>query len=223
MMDLILSSGFLAFARHIGVLDAISENGVPIDGLCGTSSGALVGALWVSGMHPDEIARLLSAQRPVSILSFNMCFWRGLFRLDKMMRLLETVLPSTFEELDRPFGVGLCDSQGRAVIQNSGPLVPAVAASCAMPYVFAPVRIGDELYCDGGAVDRIHAVGWRAIRQQAPAIVHIVDRSHGSAREEGVKGCRIVRTPRSGAHFFSLKDFEGQRAESHAAGLIQLK
>ena len=142
--------------------------------------------------------------------------------MDKMMRLLETVLPASFEELDRPFGVGLCDSSGRAVIRNSGPLVPAIAASCAMPYVFAPVRVGDELYCDGGAVDRIHAVGWRAMRQQAPAIVHIVDRSHGVATEEGVEGCQIVRTPRSGANFFSLKDFEGQRAENHAANLHQL-
>ena len=143
--------------------------------------------------------------------------------MGKMIRLLETVLPSSFEELERPFGVGLCDSQGRAVIRDSGPLVAAVAASCAMPYVFEPIRIGDEQYCDGGAVDRIHAVGWRARRQQAPAIVHIVDRSHGAAKEEGVEGCKILRTPRSGANFFSLKDFDRQRTESHESGRVQLK
>ncbi len=112
-MDLILSSGFLAFARHIGVIDAIADREIPIDGVCGTSSGALVGSLWVSGMPPDDIAKLLSAQRPFAMLSFNWCVWRGLFRLDKMMRLLETILPPSFEDLDRPFGVGLCDSEGR--------------------------------------------------------------------------------------------------------------
>jgi predicted acylesterase/phospholipase RssA len=39
-MDLILSSGFLAFARHVGVLKVIEEKGIVVDGICGTSSGA---------------------------------------------------------------------------------------------------------------------------------------------------------------------------------------
>ena len=87
----------------------------------------------------------------------------------------------------------------------------AVAASCAMPYVFAPIRIDNEVYCDGGAVDRVQAVGWRSIRPQIPAIVHIVDRSHGAAQEEGIEGSLVLRSPRSGANFFSLGNFQGQR------------
>ena len=48
-MDVILSSGFLAFARHIGVFDAIEECDIEVDAICGTSSGSMVGALYAAG------------------------------------------------------------------------------------------------------------------------------------------------------------------------------
>ena len=47
--DLVLSSGFLAFARHVGVLRAVERSGQDVTGVCRTSSGALVGALWAAG------------------------------------------------------------------------------------------------------------------------------------------------------------------------------
>ena len=43
--DLVLSSGFLAFARQAGFLEAVEQLGLAVDGVCGTSSGALAGAL----------------------------------------------------------------------------------------------------------------------------------------------------------------------------------
>ena len=49
-VDLVLSSGFLAFARHLGFLTAIEESELDVSGVCGTSSGALVGAMWACGV-----------------------------------------------------------------------------------------------------------------------------------------------------------------------------
>ena len=49
-MDLVLSSGFLAFARHAGFLRAVEQLELPVEGLCGTSSGALSGALWAAAV-----------------------------------------------------------------------------------------------------------------------------------------------------------------------------
>ena len=63
-MDVILSSGFLAFASHLGFLKAIEEADVDVQGLCGTSSGALVGALWMSGLKTEEIKRELFRHKP---------------------------------------------------------------------------------------------------------------------------------------------------------------
>ena len=70
-MDIVLSSGFLAFASHIGFLRALEEADAPVKGVCGTSSGALVGALWASGLSTQEIERELFRDRPMSQISFH--------------------------------------------------------------------------------------------------------------------------------------------------------
>jgi NTE family protein len=50
-----LSGGGASGFAHIGVLKALEENEIPIDFISGTSAGALVGALYASGMSPIEI------------------------------------------------------------------------------------------------------------------------------------------------------------------------
>ncbi|MFT6835603.1 MAG: putative acylesterase/phospholipase RssA [Francisellaceae bacterium] len=37
MPDIILSSGYLGFARHIGFLKALEKNKISVDAICGTS------------------------------------------------------------------------------------------------------------------------------------------------------------------------------------------
>jgi len=212
LIDLVLSSGYLAFARHCGFLRAVEESGLQVDGVCGTSSGALVGALWSAGGTAEEIAVELSRQRPRDVMRLRWAFWGGLFSLEPLIERLRDWLPATFEELGRPFGVGVVGPDGAEVIA-SGPLVEAVAASCAMPYVFAPVRLGARRYVDGGAADRVGLAGWRELRGERDALVHLVERTRG--REVPLpEGVPVVRTPRSGASFGSLGDFEGQLEEA---------
>src|SRR5262249_58973121 len=42
---------------------------------------------------------------------------------------------------------------GTRTIFSSGPIAPAAMATAAIPGIFPPVRIGDAVYVDGGAVD----------------------------------------------------------------------
>ena len=63
-LELILSSGFLAFASHLGFLRAVEESTVSVSGLCGTSSGALIGALWLAGVKIKDIAEIVQEQAP---------------------------------------------------------------------------------------------------------------------------------------------------------------
>ena len=53
--DLVLSSGFLAFAAHSGFLEAVTEAALPIHSVMGTSSGALSGSLFCAGYSPAEV------------------------------------------------------------------------------------------------------------------------------------------------------------------------
>lgn len=54
-VGLVLSGGGATGLAHIGVLKALEENGIKIDYITGTSSGALVGALYAAGFSPQEI------------------------------------------------------------------------------------------------------------------------------------------------------------------------
>lgn len=63
-------------------------------------------------------------------------------------------LPDTFEELDIPLRVLATDFYGGAEVDmESGPLMPAIAASIAIPALFRPVRRHDQVLIDGGVIN----------------------------------------------------------------------
>jgi predicted acylesterase/phospholipase RssA len=220
--DLVLSSGFLAFARHIGVLRALEEQRIPLSGICGTSSGALVGALAAAGLSSDAIAAELSRQRPVALLRLHGRLWRGAMSLTGLVERLSELLPPTFEELPTPLAVGVARG-GRHQLLSSGPLPEAVAASCAIPGVFVPVTVEGVDWADGAAVDRLGLDAWRALRGPRQTLVHVVQRSHGPASAADLSGCTVVHSDRSRASFLSLRDFDTQVDESYDAALQALR
>ena len=54
-VGLVLSGGGADALAHIGVIKALEENNIPIDYITGTSMGALIGALYASGIPIEEI------------------------------------------------------------------------------------------------------------------------------------------------------------------------
>jgi len=221
--DLVLSSGFLAFARHAGVLRAVSERGDEVTGICGTSSGALVGALWAAGCRGEELASRLSVQTPLSMMKGHVQVWKGLFTMDAVVSQLSEWLPERIEDLPFPFGVGVMGPDGRAQVLTQGPLPLAVAASCAIPYIFSPVFIGGIPYRDGGVVDRTGLDGWRASRGPREIVLHLVERSGGAKTDIATfdKNVHLVQTPRSHARFWNLGDFDGQLEHARQIALSQ--
>ncbi len=61
-VGLVLSGGGASGLAHIGVLKALEENNIPIDYICGTSSGALIGALYAIGYSPEQIEKLVKSE-----------------------------------------------------------------------------------------------------------------------------------------------------------------
>ena len=66
---LVLSGGGAKGAAHLGVKQLIDEIGIPIDMICGTSIGGLVGGLLAVGYTPDFLDSLFTHQDWSSILS----------------------------------------------------------------------------------------------------------------------------------------------------------
>jgi NTE family protein len=55
-----LEGGGALGLAHIGVLQWLEENHVPIDYIAGTSMGGLVGGFFATGMRPDELKKLIA-------------------------------------------------------------------------------------------------------------------------------------------------------------------
>jgi predicted acylesterase/phospholipase RssA len=215
-MDLILSSGFLAFAGQAGFLKAVEDAGVPVAGVCGTSSGALAGSLFAAGLSAAQVADELERDRPLALCRPHLAMWRGLFSMRGVVTRLQDLMPATFEELPLPFGVGVVAADGSHRLITSGPLPEAVAASMAIPRLFAPVDLGGELYSDGAFVDRTALNAWREHRgSDRRMLVHLVDASNSGGLEPDLQGAAVVRTQRSFAKLWSLGDYRGQLLEAY--------
>lgn len=60
-VGLVLSGGGAKGIAHIGVIQALEENDIPIDYVSGTSMGAIVGGLYAAGYTPQEMMELLTS------------------------------------------------------------------------------------------------------------------------------------------------------------------
>lgn len=68
---LVLSGGGTKGYAHLGVIEALEENGVPVIGIVGTSMGALMGALRASGYSTKDMHRIINELDLPSLLSEN--------------------------------------------------------------------------------------------------------------------------------------------------------
>src|SRR4051812_27973760 len=59
-IGLALGGGGTRGLAHIGVLRVLQREGVPIDYICGTSMGAIIGGFYAAGVSLDDIEKLFS-------------------------------------------------------------------------------------------------------------------------------------------------------------------
>jgi NTE family protein len=163
----VLGGGGLLGAHEVGMLRALAEAGITPDYIVGTSIGAVNGAFVAA--DPDGAADRLTelwrgeALRHVfseTVLGRAIRLIRSgthFHAIEPLKRLLAETLPAAeFTDLKLPFHcVAASIEDATAHWFTSGPLVPAVIASCAVPGLLPPVEIGGNHYFDGGLVDSI--------------------------------------------------------------------
>ena len=163
----VLGGGGLLGAHEVGMLRALAEAGVRPDLVVGTSIGALNGVL-VAADPAGAAARLSRMWQGEELrLAFSEKIWGRAVRLvrsgthlhsfESLRRVLAAALPGPdFADLELPFqcvAASIEDASARWF--SSGPVVPAVMASCAVPGLLPPVEIDGAHYFDGGLVDSI--------------------------------------------------------------------
>lgn len=151
---LVLSGGVARGLSHIGIYKALNEFHVVPKIIAGTSAGAIIGAFIAKGFHADEIAAIASKTNIISIRTFNPGNL-GLFKPHSIKRNLQKYLGNiTFEELNVELVVAATDiKQGKPYYLRSGPLIPALLATSAIPVIYKPVTVDDKLLIDGGISD----------------------------------------------------------------------
>jgi NTE family protein len=163
----VLGGGGLLGAHEVGMLRALSEAGITPDYVVGTSIGAVNGAFVAADPDgaADRLTELWRGESLRHVFSETMVgravrLMRSgthLHAIEPLKRLLADTLPaSEFTDLKLPFHcVAASIEDATAHWFTSGPLVPAVIASCAVPGLLPPVEIDGLHYFDGGLVDSI--------------------------------------------------------------------
>ena len=152
-----LGAGSARGWAHIGVLQALKDQGIVPDLVCGTSIGALVGAAYAD----DRLAELeqwvssLTWRKVVGFLDIG--FSSGLVKGNRLFTFLKgDLLDKQVEELKRPFAAVATDlATGREIWLREGPVADAVRASIAMPGLFTPWSNDERMLVDGALVNPV--------------------------------------------------------------------
>ena len=159
-----LGGGFSRGFAHLGVLQVLEQNHIPISHIAGTSVGSILGAAYASGA---PLAKILATCRDIKFR--DIARWRvsrlGLASNHRLSDLMDRVFAArTFEQLRIPMAVVATDlATFDPVVFTQGPLVDAIRASCAFPGLFEPVEIGTRCLADGGLVAQVPTVAARQI------------------------------------------------------------
>lgn len=166
-VGLALGSGAARGLAHIGVLKVLEREGIALTAIAGTSIGALIGALYASGVSVERmeevalnvdwkrLARLIDPIFPTS----------GLIDGKKVAHFIAEILPvRTFEDLHIPLSVVAIDVEtGEPLVIRRGDLMAALRAAIAFPGIFTPARFGSRFLVDGGLCNPVPADVVRAM------------------------------------------------------------
>lgn len=165
-ITLALGGGFSRGFAHLGVLEVLRQELVPVVAIVGTSIGALLGAAYADGISIRDLCDLGRRVRLRDFLRFHH-HERGDQKEDRIGEFVREWFRATgVEELPIPTSIVTTDiDTGTPYVITSGPIEVAIRASCAFPGLVKPVEFQGRLLADGCIV--------------APVPADIASRMHG--------------------------------------------
>ncbi len=151
----VLGAGGSHGAVQVGQLRALREHGIRPDLLVGCSVGALNAAVVAADPAgaPDVLEAVWRGLRARDLFrpAPRSAHRRSVFADDGLRRLVAPHVPPTFDDLAVPLHVvAACARTGDPHVLRSGPVLPALLASCAIPFLLPPVTIDGTALVDGG-------------------------------------------------------------------------
>lgn len=167
---LILGGGAHLGAIQAGQIMALCEAGIEVERIIGCSVGALNGSAIATGMDTSRGEWLMQTWKTAGSLAI---FDRGVRRLmniaskkpgisrnEQLWNLARSAAAAErLENYPIPTEIVTCNlTRGEVVYHTEGEAAEIIVASCSMPGVYPPVRIGEDLHVDGGVLD---VLPWR--------------------------------------------------------------
>ncbi|MDZ4230731.1 MAG: patatin-like phospholipase family protein, partial [Dehalococcoidales bacterium] len=188
-VGLALSGGAARGLAHIGVLQVLEREQIPVDLIAGTSIGALIGAFYAAGNDAASTKRLaleLAARRR-SLLFEPVLPRTGFIRGRKLQNTLKSITGDIeFKDLKIPVVCVATDiDSGEEIVIRQGPVWEAVRASITIPVVMSVTRLGGRYLVDGGLVNPVPVSCLKAMGADviiAVSVPHISTRRSVEAR-----------------------------------------
>ncbi|OAP40922.1 Patatin [Sinorhizobium glycinis] len=182
-----LGGGGARGLAHIHVIEALDEMGIRPSAIAGSSIGAIMGAGMAAGMtgreirdytlstvgNRSEVLNRLWRLRPSSLSeAVSSGFRFGQFNIERVLKaFLPEAIPLCFSDLLIPLKVTATDYYGQTEhVCENGDLHKAIAASCALPAIFIPVKIEGRVMIDGGMYN---PVPFDHLRELADVVVAV--------------------------------------------------
>ncbi len=182
---LVLGAGASKGFAHIGVLKVLEANNIPIHMIVGTSAGSFVGSLYAYGFNAYQLQKMAIAIEKGDIADLGLPD-NGFIKGELLEGYVNRMVKNTpMEKLRIPFyAVATNIQSGQEVVFGKGNTGTAVRASCSIPGIFRPVKVGNQMYVDGGVVS---PVAVDAAKRQGADVVIAVDISSDvdTAQPEG--------------------------------------
>lgn len=216
---LVLGGGGARGVAHAGVIDVLEAHHVPIHLIVGSSSGSVIGALYADDPSARRLKQKVIRLKRDDLLDIS--WYSGVKMLWGYMTgpiegnalrcfIQNTVHARDFSDLKIPLAVVTTEiDRGETYVIRSGPIVPALHASSAIPMVFTPVRLYGKTLVDGGVASPVPV---EVAKMFSPRIIIAVD--IGTSPDYGPVN-NIYQLGMRSLHisYFNLANFQTQLAD----------
>jgi len=167
-IGLALGSGSSRGWSHIGIIKALTDQGIEPDIICGTSIGALVGASYASNNLEklEQWVRSLTKFETAKFFEINTSL-NGFVNTDRLHRFLNKYVASdnaTIEKFDKRYASVATDLEtGREIWLTKGSVLEAVWSSISLPGLFPAINNNNRWLVDGGLVNPVPVSVCRAL------------------------------------------------------------
>lgn len=167
-IGLALGGGSARGWAHIGVLNALTEQGIVPDIVCGTSIGALVGASYASNNF-HQLEQWVCSLTKFELVKFfeintSMNGFVDTARLHSFLNACVASDSAQIEALTKRFAAVATElDTGREVWLTKGAVLEAVWSSISLPGLFPAIKYHDKWLVDGGLVNPVPVSVCRAL------------------------------------------------------------